>query len=94
MWDWQLVQLKPVRFLWFAWAWRFSKELRSNPDMQGVRFMAAWRLFDHFFTQEIVEYPKGTVHEPGSILELTDEQVKDFAPGLIEPVSEADEEDK
>lgn len=33
-----------------------------------------------------VEYPQGTVHEPGSILELTDEEVSVFAPGLIEPV--------
>ena len=38
-----------------------------------------------------VEYPRGTVHEPGSILELTDVEVENFAPGLIEPV-EAEEE--
>lgn len=33
-----------------------------------------------------VEYPRGTVHEPGSILELTDEEASLFADGLIEPV--------
>lgn len=33
-----------------------------------------------------VEYPRGTAHEPGTILELTDEDASLFAPGLIEPV--------
>lgn len=33
-----------------------------------------------------VEYPQGTVHEPGSILTLTDVEAEAFAPGLIEPV--------
>lgn len=33
-----------------------------------------------------VEYPRGTVHEPGTTLSLTKDEAAAFAPGLIEPV--------
>ena len=35
-----------------------------------------------------LEYPRGKVHEKDAVLELTDEEAKGFANGLIEEVEE------
>jgi len=35
-----------------------------------------------------VEYPRGTAHEAGKILSLTDQEAGEFAPGLIEKVEQ------
>lgn len=63
----------------------------SNPPAAGDVEVKEYRVLENDL-EGGVEYPKGTVHEPGSILVLTDVEVEGFAPGLLELVDNSEQQ--